>query len=181
MNYEAYESHDAETFDPVTDLYWPFTAFGIKASYPTFDIKRMLTPPLLARYKEVTTKGCWYYAYAALKDLGPPRPGTLLPLLTAGCQHQASQPAMRRIGVEAWVPHPSSRVRIGRSSMGRDLPQARQPALTWRAAASAVSSGRVLKAIAAFGAALWMMFTTVSNSAKLFGGILRPPPITTQS
>jgi hypothetical protein len=106
MNYEAYESHDAETFDPVTDLYWPFTAFGIKASYPTFDIKRMLTPPLLARYKEVTTKGCWYYAYAALKDLGPPRPGALLPLLTAGCQHQASQPAMRRIGVEAWVPHP---------------------------------------------------------------------------
>jgi hypothetical protein len=60
-------------------------------------------------------------------------------------------------------------------------PQIRQPALTWRAAASAVSSGRVLKAIAAFGAALWMMFTTVSNSAKLFGGILSPPPITTQS
>jgi pimeloyl-ACP methyl ester carboxylesterase len=73
MNYEAYQSHDAETFDPVTDLYWPFTAFGIKASYPTFDIKRMLTPPVLARYKDVTTKGCWYYAYAALKEIGKQR------------------------------------------------------------------------------------------------------------
>ena len=58
---------------------------------------------------------------------------------------------------------------------------ARQPALSWRAAASAVSSGRVLNAITASGAALWMMLTTVSNSARLFGGILRPPPITTQS
>ena len=49
------------------------------------------------------------------------------------------------------------------------------------AAASAVSSGRVLNAIVAFGAALWMMFTTVSNNARLLGGSLRPPPITTQS
>lgn len=56
-----------------------------------------------------------------------------------------------------------------------------QPALSCRAAASAVSSGRVLKAIAAFGAALWMMFTTFSNNARLWGGSLRPPPITTQS
>jgi hypothetical protein len=40
-------------------------------------------------------------------------------------------------------------------------------------------AGWVLKAIAAFGAALWMMFTTVSNSARLLGGSRRPPPITT--
>jgi pimeloyl-ACP methyl ester carboxylesterase len=73
MNYDAYESHDAETFDPVTDLYWPFTAYGIQASYPTFDIKRMLTPPVLARYKDVTTKGCWYYAYATMKEIGVQR------------------------------------------------------------------------------------------------------------
>jgi len=33
------------------------------------------------------------------------RIGHLSSLLTAGCQHQAPQPAMRRIGVEAWVPH----------------------------------------------------------------------------
>jgi len=31
--------------------------------------------------------------------------GYLSSRFTAGCQHQASQPAMRRIGVEAWVPH----------------------------------------------------------------------------
>ena len=73
MSYEAYEAHDAQTFDPVTDLYWPFTAFGIKASYPAFDVARMLTPPVLARYQDVTTKGCWYYAYAALKEIGRQR------------------------------------------------------------------------------------------------------------
>jgi alpha-beta hydrolase superfamily lysophospholipase len=73
MNYDAFELHDAETFDPITDLYWPFTAFGIKASYPSFDINRMLTPPVLARYRDVTSKGCWYYAYAALKEIGPQR------------------------------------------------------------------------------------------------------------
>jgi alpha-beta hydrolase superfamily lysophospholipase len=73
MNYDAFELHDAETFDPITDLYWPFTAFGIKASYPSFDINRMLTPPVLARYQDVTSKGCWYYAYAALKEIGRQR------------------------------------------------------------------------------------------------------------
>jgi pimeloyl-ACP methyl ester carboxylesterase len=73
MNYESYEAHDADTFDPVTDLYWPFTAFGIKACYPAFDIDRMLTPPVLARYQDVTTKGCWFYAYAALKEIGRQR------------------------------------------------------------------------------------------------------------
>jgi pimeloyl-ACP methyl ester carboxylesterase len=69
MDFDAYEAHDAETFDPVTDLYWPFTAFGIKASYPTFDIARMLTRPALARYPDVTTSGCWYYAYAAMTEM----------------------------------------------------------------------------------------------------------------
>jgi alpha-beta hydrolase superfamily lysophospholipase len=73
MNYEAYELHDAEAFDPITDLYWPLTAFGIKASYPTFEIKRMLTPPVLTRYEDVTKKGCWYYAFATLKEIGRQR------------------------------------------------------------------------------------------------------------
>ena len=53
------------------------------------------------------------------------------------------------------------RAEVGHPVQGRT---ALSPILTWRAAASAVSSGRVLKAIAAFGAALWMMFTTVSNT-----------------
>ena len=70
MNFETSETHDARTFDPITDLYWPFTAFGIKASYPGMDVARMLTSPVLARYRDVTTKGCWYYAYAALKEIG---------------------------------------------------------------------------------------------------------------
>ncbi len=73
MNYDAYESHDAETFDPITNLYWPYTAFGIKASYPSFDIARMLTPPLLARYQDVATKGCWYPAYAVMEQIGAQR------------------------------------------------------------------------------------------------------------
>ncbi len=73
MDYEAYETHDAATFDPITDLYWPFTAFGIHASYPSFDVRRMLTAPVLARYRDVTAKGCWYYAYAAMKEIGRQR------------------------------------------------------------------------------------------------------------
>jgi alpha-beta hydrolase superfamily lysophospholipase len=73
MDFDSFEAHDAETFDTVTNLYWPFTAFGIKASYPSFDVPGMLTPPVLARYKDVTTRGCWYYAYAALKEIGAQR------------------------------------------------------------------------------------------------------------
>jgi hypothetical protein len=72
----------------------------------------------------------------------------------------------------------ASRYRPG--TTGRSLSHV-QPASSWRAAAAAVSSGRVLKAIAAVGAALWITFTTVSNIGRLLGGSLRPPPITTQS
>jgi hypothetical protein len=56
-----------------------------------------------------------------------------------------------------------------------------QSAFNQRAAASAVSSGRVLNAIDALGAALWTALMTVSNSCRFFGGSRRPPPITTQS
>jgi hypothetical protein len=72
-------------------------------------------------------------------------------------------------------------VSASRSACPHDVLAHFQSALSWRAAASAVSSGFVLKAIAAVGAALWMTFTTVSNSVRLLGGSLRPPPITTQS
>ena len=40
-----------------------------------------------------------------LKPLSGRDTGPLLPLFTAGCNHHASQPAVRRIGVEARVPH----------------------------------------------------------------------------
>ena len=59
---------------------------------------------------------------------------------------------------------------------GRD-----QSACNQRAAASAVSSGRVLNAMDAFGAALCTVLTTVSSNDRLFGGSRIPPPITTQS
>jgi hypothetical protein len=70
MDFDAFESHDAEVFKAVTDLYWPFTAFGIQATYPDFDVRQMLTPPALARYRAVTQRGCWYYAFAVMKELG---------------------------------------------------------------------------------------------------------------
>ena len=50
-----------------------------------------------------------------------------------------------------------------------------------RAAASALSSGRVLKAITALGAALWTALMTASNTGRRRGGRRTPAPITTQS
>lgn len=70
MSFEKFEAHDARDFATITNMYWPLTAFGVKASYPSFDVARMLAPAMLARYKDVTTKGCWYYAYAAAAEIG---------------------------------------------------------------------------------------------------------------
>ena len=70
MSYESFEAHDAASFDTITNMYWPLTAFGVKASYPSFDVARMLTPIMLERYADVTLKGCWYYAYAAAAEIG---------------------------------------------------------------------------------------------------------------
>ena len=50
MSYESFEAHDAASFDTITNMYWPLTAFGVKASYPSFDVARMLTPIMLERY-----------------------------------------------------------------------------------------------------------------------------------
>src|SRR3546814_19624355 len=55
------------------------------------------------------------------------------------------------------------------------------PACNQRPAASAVSSGCVLNAMAAPGAALWTALRTRSNSDRLLGGSLSPAPITTKS
>jgi hypothetical protein len=54
-------------------LYWPLTAFGVKASYPTADVTRILTPVMQARYADMTTKGCWYYDYAVAAEIGEQR------------------------------------------------------------------------------------------------------------
>ncbi len=70
MDFESFEAHDARDFDTITNMYWPFTAFGVKASYDSFDVARMLAPAMMTRYKDVTTKGCWYYGYAAAAEIG---------------------------------------------------------------------------------------------------------------
>jgi hypothetical protein len=57
----------------------------------------------------------------------------------------------------------------------------RLPAANHRAAASALSSGRVLKAIAAPGSALRIELMTTSNKARQRGGKRTPAPMTTQS
>jgi hypothetical protein len=54
-------------------------------------------------------------------------------------------------------------------------------AVTYRAAASALSSDRVLRAIAAPGPALRIELMTTSKSARWRGGRRTPPPMTTQS
>jgi hypothetical protein len=70
MNFGTFEAHDARDFATVTNMYWPYTAFGVKATYPSFDVARMLSADMLARYQDMTTKGCWYYGYAAAAEIG---------------------------------------------------------------------------------------------------------------
>lgn len=77
MDFDSFEAHDSRSYTTYSAMYWPLTAFGIKASYPDFDPSRLLTPSFLERYPDMTTKGCWYYAYATAAEV-------------------ASQPAVRR-------------------------------------------------------------------------------------
>jgi pimeloyl-ACP methyl ester carboxylesterase len=72
MDFESWAS-DGVAPDPDNALFWPLEAFGIKASYPSFDLSRMLTPMAQSRYHDVTTQGCYYYAYAVFKELGQQR------------------------------------------------------------------------------------------------------------
>ncbi len=68
-DFDWYELHDSRTYTAISTMYWPLTAFGIKASYPSFAPARLLTAPFLERYRDVTTKGCWYYSYAAAAEV----------------------------------------------------------------------------------------------------------------
>ncbi len=70
MDTEAWASEGVAP-DPETAMYWPMEAFGIKVSYPSFDVARMLTPAGLSVYEEITTKGCDYRDYFVAKALGP--------------------------------------------------------------------------------------------------------------
>jgi pimeloyl-ACP methyl ester carboxylesterase len=69
MDFESW-ALDEVLPDPEGAFFWAFEAYGIKASYPSFEIDRMLTPAGMSRYHDVTSKGCYYYAYAAYKELG---------------------------------------------------------------------------------------------------------------
>ncbi len=45
-------------------FYLAFMAAGIHARYPEFEPRDLLSDEVLAHYDDVTTKGCFYYAYA---------------------------------------------------------------------------------------------------------------------
>ena len=54
-------------------FYLDFIAWAVRALTPSFQPSDMLTGAALARYPDVTTNGCFYYAYASfLGDPGPP-------------------------------------------------------------------------------------------------------------
>jgi pimeloyl-ACP methyl ester carboxylesterase len=62
---------------PSVAFYLDYLAFGIHTRWPGFAPDDMLTGQALARYGEVTSKGCWNYAYAS--DLNDTEPVTLKP------------------------------------------------------------------------------------------------------
>lgn len=74
MDFDWFEEHDAHSLKTISAMYWPMTAFGIKASYPTFNPARLLTKPFLERYADATQKGCWDYDYAVADEVGTRRP-----------------------------------------------------------------------------------------------------------
>lgn len=44
-------------------FYLTYMAFGVKARTPSFDVSQMLAGQALARYPDVTSRGCWNYAF----------------------------------------------------------------------------------------------------------------------
>jgi pimeloyl-ACP methyl ester carboxylesterase len=69
IDFEWFEAHDATSYVPISAMYWPLTAFGIKATYASFEPSRLLTRPFVARYPAATTAGCWYVAYAVAAEV----------------------------------------------------------------------------------------------------------------
>jgi pimeloyl-ACP methyl ester carboxylesterase len=55
-------SHLSNT--PGVGFYLAFMAAGIQARYPDFNPRDLLSDSVLEHYADVTTKGCFYYAYA---------------------------------------------------------------------------------------------------------------------
>ena len=52
-------------------FYMPFIAYGVAARFPDFRPETMLSDAALAHYGDVTSKGCWYYAYARYAGAAP--------------------------------------------------------------------------------------------------------------
>lgn len=48
-------------------FYTVYAAYAVKARFPKFQVKDMLTPPALALYQKLTHDGCWYYGEATAK------------------------------------------------------------------------------------------------------------------
>jgi pimeloyl-ACP methyl ester carboxylesterase len=69
MDFEGWAA-DKVVADPENAFFWAFEAFGIKSSYPTFDVNAMLTPAIMTKYEAATSRGCFYYASEAYKALG---------------------------------------------------------------------------------------------------------------
>jgi pimeloyl-ACP methyl ester carboxylesterase len=55
------------------NFYIDFMAYALWARTPSFHVDQMLTGNALARYPDLTTKGCFYYAYAAFLGDDSPR------------------------------------------------------------------------------------------------------------
>lgn len=58
-------------------MYFDYFAFAIHARWPEFTPRDMLTGNALSKYRDVTSKGCWLYAYAS--DLNDAEPVQLRP------------------------------------------------------------------------------------------------------
>lgn len=54
-------------------FYLAWHAYAIHTRYPQFKVSDMLSAVGQAHYREVTTKGCWFYGYAAYHGVAGPR------------------------------------------------------------------------------------------------------------
>jgi len=56
-------------------MYLGYMAWALHTRFPEFHPEELLTPQAMKLYGSITTEGCWYYGYAAFRDM--PREGVL--------------------------------------------------------------------------------------------------------
>lgn len=145
-------------------------------------------------------------SFQTLEDRLAQRPPIAIPTVTMDGTHDPLKPGGTAnhadMFASAHEPVPAvsafSAVRCGSEKLGEVMPGVslnpaerprltlrpglrRYAAVTQRAAASPVSPGSVLKAMAAPGASRWMTFSSRSNNRRPLAGTRRPAPTTTQS